>query len=144
MPIELPADPKTARLLRLLDLFLVAVLVFLLFYLGAQPGAGQLFPEPWDKLAHFLFYGGIAGMLRVGLGKRGAWAAVMIAIVIGAVDELHQRSLPGRSADWADFFTDVFAAFVAVAILHLLSRRPKAGGKADRGAKTVSNQHCGM
>lgn len=140
----MPIDSTIVRRLRLLDLLAVAVLVFLLFYLGAQPGAGQLFPEPWDKLAHFLFYGGITGMLWLGVGGRRGWAVVLLVIAIGAADELHQRYLPERTADWADFFTDVVAALFAVAVLHGLRRwRAARRGEGKRSA-AVSNQHCGM
>lgn len=140
----MPIEPKAVRRLRLLDLLLVAILVFLLFYLGAKPGAGQLFPEPWDKLAHFLFYGGIAGMLRLGLGPRSTWIAIVIAIAIGAADELHQRNLPGRTADWGDFFTDVVAALIAVALLNRWSRWWAKRRNTTPGTVPVSNQHCGM
>ena len=41
-----------------------------------------------------------------------------LAAVIGAGDEWHQASLPGRSADYTDFLTDVAAASLTVFVLH--------------------------
>jgi VanZ family protein len=85
------------------------VMVFQLFYVGAKPEAAGLIPEPWDKLAHFAAYTAITVLLWIGTAGRMPIAVIVTVVVVGAMDELHQASLPGRVADAWDFFTDVCA-----------------------------------
>jgi VanZ family protein len=80
-----------------------------LFYLGSKPFAGALFPPHWDKLAHIIVYGLITALLLLATGGRRATLVVVAVIALGALDEIHQRSLPGRSADVLDFLADVIA-----------------------------------
>ncbi len=105
-------------------LIMAVVIVFVgnLFYLGSKPFAVGLFPSPWDKLAHLLTFGLIAGMLWLGLLRKHAGWVVALVSLIGFADELHQHFLPGRSADPLDFLTDVLAALLAVTLLHWISR----------------------
>lgn len=105
---------------RLLCTVSAAVLVLLLFYLGAQPFAVGLFPEPWDKLAHFLAFGSITGLLWVGTAGRMPWQLIVIAAAIGALDEWHQAFLPGRTMDMADLASDIGAAIFTVIALQAL------------------------
>jgi len=114
-------------LLRRLCLVCAATMVFLLFWLGAKPIAVNLFPEPWDKLAHFVAYGVIAGLLALGLERRQPLRLILLVSVIGALDEWHQLYLPGRSADVMDFLTDVAAAIVAVTLVDWLRLRGLIG-----------------
>jgi VanZ family protein len=96
---------------------LAAAITFQLFNLGAQPVAVGLIPAPWDKLAHFAVFSTLAGLLWIGTAGRIPLAVVATAIAIGALDELHQASLPGRSADVVDFLVDACAAAGAVLLL---------------------------
>jgi VanZ family protein len=50
-------------------------------------------------------------------------AVIATAIAIGAFDELHQASLPGRSADATDFLADVCAATSTGACMFMLYAR---------------------
>ena len=77
-----------------------------------HPEFGSSFPAA-DKIAHFGFYG-VAGFLFVlwrretGTGAAAAviWAAIF-ASLLGAVDEVHQQWIPGRSMELLDWVTDV-------------------------------------
>lgn len=91
----------------------IAIMV-LLFYLGGKPFAAGLIPSPWDKLAHFVVYGAMAALLRQGIPERPSWLLVLAVGVVGSLDEWHQMSVPGRSADLADLLTDVIAAVYAI------------------------------
>jgi len=113
----MPAEWRYAALL------LAGTAFFGLFYLGRLPGAGTLFPPPWDKLAHFVVYGGLAVCLLIAMGNRYAWLAALACMATGALDEWHQFYLPGRHADLADFLTDVMAAGIAVPVASLALRR---------------------
>lgn len=130
MPTERAARDAVARLFHFTErgamrrVLLAAAVVFIanLFYLGAKPFAVGLFPSPWDKLAHLLAFGFLAGLLWLGwLRQRSAWVVLVVSL-IGAADEWHQRFLPGRSADPYDLLTDIFAAILAVAALGVVRR----------------------
>lgn len=101
-----------------LCLVLAVATIVQLFYLGAQPMAVGLIPPPWDKLAHFGVYSAITALLWIGTAGRMPLAVIAAVVAVGALDELHQASLPGRSADAWDFVTDVCAsAGTALALL---------------------------
>ena len=76
-----------------------------------NPEFGPLFPGA-DKVAHFGFYG-VAGFLfvlwrrEIGAGAAMAvvWAAIFAAL-LGAVDEVHQQWIPGRSMEFFDWVAD--------------------------------------
>ncbi len=83
-----------------------------------------------DKVAHFGCYGA-AGFLfvlwRRESGKAAATAvmwAVFFAAFLGAVDEVHQQWIPGRSMeffDWvADFLGGTAGSLVAIAVIACL------------------------
>jgi VanZ family protein len=65
---------------------------------------------PLDKAAHFFFYGLLGALTIYGWRKAGRWPAVyvslLLAISVGAVDELNQRRIAGRSSDVLDWFAD--------------------------------------
>src|SRR5512141_1733679 len=96
-----------------LHLALLAGWVALTFTLTSIPNPefGPMFPGA-DKIAHFGFYG-VAGFLFV-LWRRelGAGAAVAVvgaaifAALLGAVDEVHQQWIPGRSMEILDWAAD--------------------------------------
>ena len=99
------------------------VFVANLFYLGSKPFAVGLIPSPWDKLAHLLAFGIIAGLLWLGLLRKHPVWVILVVTLIGGVDELHQYYfLPGRSGDVYDLLADMWAALLAVSILHTVNR----------------------
>ena len=110
-----------------------------------HPKFGPSFPGA-DKLVHFCFYG-VAGFLFV-LWRRetgtGAAAAVILAALfaalLGAVDEVHQQWIPGRSMDLLDWAADFaggtaggFCSAVAASRLpSLLSPNPPSSSRAAK------------
>ena len=91
--------------------FFMAVTLFV----GAEEaGKAQLFPAPWDKLAHCVYYGAMAVLLAHGFGRRRVWAALIIVPLIGALDEWHQLHVPGRDGSVLDWAADVAGMAVAV------------------------------
>jgi len=102
-----------------------------------NPDFGPSFPGA-DKLAHFGFYG-VGGFLFVlWRRERGAGAAVAViwaaifAALLGAVDEVHQQWIPGRSMELLDWTADFaggtaggFCSAVAASMLpSLLTPKP--------------------
>ena len=121
---------------RWLCLALAAAVTFQLFYLGAQPFAAGLIPGPWDKLAHLAVFAVLTALLWIGTAGRMPIAVIATVIAIGALDELHQASLPGRFADAADFLADACAATGTGFSLFLLHVRRKASERASISATT--------
>ena len=111
----------TKTIFRSAALFIAAVSTFLLFYLGAKPIAVNLFPEPWDKAAHFVFFGGVALLLSIFDDGMHPFLTMMATTLIGATDELHQSTLPGRSVDATDLATDAIAAACGVLLYRLIN-----------------------
>jgi len=91
---------------------------------GAQPVAVGLFVEPWDKVAHASLFGGFAAILHLGLGLRSRWA-LLGAALLGAVDEIHQIWLPGRSAGLDDLAADILGALFVLVLVRYLRIRPR-------------------
>ncbi len=117
------------RRLRLLAMLLAATLVFALFYLGSRPVSAGLFPAPWDKLVHFLFFGGLTGIFWVlcgGKPMRADWYAPILTALTGLADEWTQAYNPGRYSSLADFAADMLGALTAVLILAALRRALRA------------------
>jgi len=98
-------------------LICAATLVVVLFWGGSQPFAAGLFPVPYDKVAHSLYFGTLGLLLWLGTG--GKWPVLLVVAVsaIGAADELHQATVPGRVADVYDFLFDTAAAGLVIMTL---------------------------
>jgi len=111
------------RPVRLACAGLAIALTVNLFYLGAGPGAVNLFQPPWDKVAHFTAFAVLTALFAIGVGLRKAWIALGLVALIGLADELHQATLPGRYAGIDDWLTDAAAALLVVSVVALAVRR---------------------
>lgn len=95
-----------------------------------NPNVGDV-PEGSDKITHFLLYGVLALLLGraeralVGLPLRAA-ATLAAVSAFAALDEWHQRFIPGRSASTADWVADSAGAAVALVGLALARRGTSA------------------
>ncbi len=108
------------RVLRLAAVLAAIGLPIGLFYGGAQPVAVGLIPAPWDKLAHAGVFAVLAASVGYASGLRGRpmwWLGFAVALTVGAVDELHQMTLPGRAAGWDDLAADAFGAVLGATSL---------------------------
>ena len=91
--------------------FFMAVTLFV----GAEEaGKAHLFPAPWDKVAHFCYYGLMAVLLAHGLGRRWLWVPLVLVLAVGALDEWHQFYVPERDASVFDWMADAAGTGVAV------------------------------
>ncbi len=114
------------RWFRLFALLLGSIAVALLFYLGSKPFGGGLFTHPYDKFAHFTFYGGLASLVWIAVGgrtKSGDFFSITLVVAIGTADETMQRMIPTRQASLGDLVFDMLGAFVAVGLLCWLRSR---------------------
>jgi VanZ family protein len=85
----------------------------------------------FDKALHFTIYAIFAALLtRAGSDVFGRWRAATLALVISAVfaaaDEWHQRFIPGRATEVADWHADTLGA--AVGGLAFAASRLKRSG----------------
>jgi VanZ family protein len=129
-------DHRPGPLAALICLAPACALVFALLYVGAKPVAAGLIPAPWDKLAHFAVYTAITTLLLLGTRLRWPLATFCVVMLLGAGDELLQTSLPGRTADVADWLTDIAAGIITCAILLCIHNRVGAVHRQSGGGVT--------
>ncbi len=83
---------------------------------------------PWvsDKTLHFVAYVGLGFLLAAMLSLSGIrdsrvyWTALLVAVGYGAIDELGQIPIPGRTADVVDWLADVAGAVAGVVCWRLM------------------------
>lgn len=91
-----------------------------IFWLSHQPNPLPALTGRFsDKFLHAVEYGGLAGLLTVGLARlrparvvRAALLAMALAAAYGLTDELHQAFVPGRDANLLDWAFDALGAVV--------------------------------
>jgi VanZ family protein len=120
---------------RTLCIAAAGIITFALFHGGGQPLAAGFIVEPWDKLAHFAVYAVITVLLCLGAGCRAPLAVVVVVIAIGALDELHQVNVPGRTADVIDFLVDSIGATAAGTVMLWLETGRRRGGRMLRATE---------
>ena len=81
-----------------------------------------------DKILHFSIYTVFSYLLTRQISDittrwRAAAIAVAFATVFGALDEWHQRFIPGRSTEFADWRADTLGAIVGALVCVALLRR---------------------
>ncbi len=84
-----------------------------------------------DKILHFTIYTVFAFLLTRQISEdTGPWRAVFGAVLItaafGAADEWHQRFIPGRSTEFADWMADVSGAVAGAAIYAIFRGRHRS------------------
>ncbi len=95
---------------------------------GGLEIGGPSLPSGSDKAAHFIMYG-VGGGLAAWAGRkqgsaRAAWFALVLVLLTGAADEIHQSTVPARQADIMDWVADAAGAtFVFLLIDRLLKRK---------------------
>jgi len=92
----------------------------------------------WDKLLHFIEYALLATLtvraLRAMPWPQTQWSAWLMGLfavaLLGALDEIFQSTVPGRSSDIFDFLADVLGGATGGGVYLLLkwlfTRREKA------------------
>ena len=100
---------------------LVPVVLYMaaIFYVSSLPQAplpAGVGDKPTHALAYLILGVLVARALGGGLPVRLTWATILLALAItigyGASDELHQRFVPGRSADLMDLYADALGACI--------------------------------
>ena len=109
--------------------FLLLLWVCLTFLLTSIPYLKGPDSIPfWDKGAHFAFYGGtgfLCALWRRESGfpaKRAVLYAALFVLAMGAVDEIHQYWIPGRSMALLDWLADTLGGGAGAVLSLLLPR----------------------
>jgi VanZ family protein len=136
-----PAPDRRGSFVR----YWLPVLCYLGLIFGLSSLHGSVVPDFFpnvDKLEHLLEYslfGLLAGRaIRFTLGPaKHRLAAALVTIgfgaLVGALDELYQKSVPGRSSDPRDWMMDVAAVSISVLLTQLVRTR-STGNRAEDGA----------
>jgi hypothetical protein len=111
------------RIVRIFSAMACGLIVFNLFYIGSKPVAVGLFQPPMDKVVHFLTFSMITLLLRLALIRLRPYWLFGTVFLIGALDEIHQIFLPGRSAGLDDLAADTAAAMLTTLLLIWLERK---------------------
>ncbi len=103
--------------------YVIPILVWMavIFISSSIPQA--FFPEVgtwvWAKLVHVVYFGVLALFFQRALRGQTQWqgllrhvqfASILLAVMYGATDELHQMFTPGRHARFTDVLIDGFGA----------------------------------
>lgn len=101
----------------------------ILFILTSLPSGMAITTDVSDKINHFGAYGLLSVFLYTALHfqnkyitmkKYPAIFTVLIASFYGALDEIHQIYVPGRSAELLDWLADILGSITAVIITKYL------------------------
>ncbi|HUE97152.1 MAG TPA: VanZ family protein [Longimicrobiaceae bacterium] len=107
-----------------------AVWAAVLFVASSQATLGVNLSGGRDKLAHFGAYLILGFLLTRATAqlRLPVFLAIGAGILYGFLDELHQSTVPGRSAEVADWVADALGTIVG-AILYLVVWRLRAGSE---------------
>jgi VanZ family protein len=138
-PLEAPLEAPPPRWwLALYWLLPAIVYAAFIFYLSSQanplPGLSTRFS---DKLLHLVEYAAFGAVATWGfshlvrLPRAARWAA-LVGSLYGLSDEFHQRFVPHRSADVADWVADTIGSALGALLAWLVLRRWRARASIGR------------
>ena len=122
-----------------------------IFYLSSLQDLDKAVPAwlDWpgaDKAVHAALYGGLAGLVAMGLRQsnpRGValrtlfLAPVVFAVVYGVSDEFHQAFVPTRSPDPLDLLADAAGATIIAGVYTTwVARFAQPGASSAKGNST--------
>ena len=128
-----PAAPAPRRALLLVFWLPVLAYTAFIFTLSSTQTPGPTFFSVQDKSLHFIVYG-LYGLLlarafRATMRNRPGllWAAGTVGAgsLIGVIDELYQRTVPGRTPDVRDWAADTLGLLAASLLVRLIGGRPR-------------------
>lgn len=97
---------------------------------GLDLGIDASLPSGSDKVAHFIMYG-VGGALAAWARRyRGGWAGLaglILVLLTGVADELHQSTVPTRHADIWDWAADAAGAILAYLVARVVLGRDRSG-----------------
>ena len=114
---------------------LLVVLMAVVAWLALTPLPPRAIDLGWDKLNHASAFAAlaVAGWLSV-RGRRGRWPTMALLLVYGALIEVAQRFVPGRSGEWSDLLADALGIGVGVLVASALLALAPTGLKRPAGS----------
>ncbi|NBX00839.1 MAG: VanZ family protein [Methylophilaceae bacterium] len=102
---------RWVQVLAIIGLVLMLVGIFIG---GREPGAGNLFNPPWDKVVHLGTYCIMAMLIGLAFRRMPLPLVLLMTVFIAACDETAQLYIPGRSADIGDYAADGLGCLLAI------------------------------
>lgn len=102
----------------------------LLVFIGGRSNVPSVeSPLPLDKAAHFVMYGLLGLMATMGWRAAGRiprlpWVLILASLV-GVIDEIHQSTVPARSPEIADWIADTLGIVFAALMILRFTREKK-------------------
>ena len=112
MPIE-PHVYKH-RWVQVLAITALVLMLLGIFIGGREPGAGNLFNAPWDKVVHLSTYALMAMLIGLSFRRMPLPIVLLLTVCVAACDEVAQLYIPGRSADIGDYAADALGCLLAI------------------------------
>tara|TARA_R110001592_G_scaffold113558_3_gene312793 strand:+ start:992 stop:1390 length:399 start_codon:yes stop_codon:yes gene_type:complete len=115
-----------------------------IFWMSNQshPPGAEIDFEGSDKVAHFLVYGVLAGIISIGMHRAPQmhpfWLRLVVpptfALIFGVSDEIHQLFTPNRTFSAMDMLADGLGAVVAQGLcLYIFRIRPNLMLQEEQG-----------
>ena len=111
MPTEAPLKHRWVQVLAIIGLALMMVGIFIG---GREPGAGNLFNPPLDKVVHLGTYFIMTMLIGLSFRRTLLPIVLLLSVCIAACDEIAQLYIPGRSADIGDYAADALGCLLAI------------------------------
>ena len=104
----------------------LCALVAAVAWLALTPDPQPMVSTGWDKANHLLAFCALAVAGRFGFPGPSSRALLLATVLLafGALIEIAQGSVPGRSADWADLLAD-FAGIATGMLLAAMALRAR-------------------
>ncbi|HSI38085.1 MAG TPA: VanZ family protein [Methylotenera sp.] len=102
--------------------FSLVTLILMIFIVGAQPIAVNLFMPPLDKVVHSLTYGLILLLAYFAFPKIKLIYLCLVVLSLGALDEIHQLYLIGRSPGLDDLLADFIGILIAYSLIKVIDK----------------------
>lgn len=121
-----------------------AIWALFILWVGSIPSLAIPGGLPLDKVGHFGAFAVLGALLALGLHLAGtrtsiAWP-LAAGILVGVIDELHQRGVVGRTADWKDLIADAAGCAVALWLTRTVLDR-RAARRDDARASHPVQEH---
>jgi VanZ family protein len=112
-----------------------------IFALSSRPRLPAPDIANFDKAAHFGAYGLLGALLAFAAARSGLppLVALVLGVLYGATDEIHQMYVPGRSPDLLDWCADAAGVITAV-LLYTRWRLRRGLPRGADGAKASYSQ----
>lgn len=108
--------------IRLIVFTCLVLLILGLFIGGSMLGSGSLFPPPWDKVVHLIFYATITVLVAISFPSLNLMFIFFIPFAVGCADEIHQIYVPGRHAGFDDLAADAIGIALTLSVIPWLRK----------------------